>query len=71
MSFARKIRRARGMVQRRDRKRIQKDLRKKAQARDAAKTNKPPHLSARIENGRIVIDAQTADAETAEPAVTL
>lgn len=59
------------MVQRRDRKRIQKDLRKKAQARDAAKTNKPPHLSARIENGRIVIDAQTADAETAEPAVTL
>ena len=71
MSFARKIRRARGMERRRDRKRIQKDLRKKARERDAAKTDKPPHLSARIVNGKIVIEAQAATAETAEPAVTL
>lgn len=71
MSFARKIKRARGMARRRERKRIQKDLAKKAQARDAAKPitqavngeragTRPPSLGAKIENGEIVIEPVTA-----------
>lgn len=71
MSFARKIKRARGMERRKERERIQKDLRKKARAREAEKQIAPPvgmgsgagtripTLQAKIDNGEIVIVPET------------
>lgn len=83
MSFGRKIKRAGEMARRRERKRIQKDLAKKARARDAEKQSvsdfhlratapvnvkqSPLHLGASIVDGEIVIDAR----ENVETAATL